>query len=97
MKHAGNAALDGIEPLLDALRGIDGMIEKKRGVFYRRAQAFLHFHEDPAGMFADLRVPPGVRTEEPPDADGWVRLPASTVRERRTLVGVVRRALKAPQ
>ena len=31
-------------------------MEKKRGVFYRRSRAFLHFHEDPAGLFADVRL-----------------------------------------
>ena len=24
-------------------------------MFYRRSKAFLHFHEDPAGLFADVR------------------------------------------
>jgi hypothetical protein len=31
------------------------MIEKKRGVFYFKSRSFLHFHEDPKGLFADLR------------------------------------------
>jgi hypothetical protein len=30
--------------------------EKKRGVFYLGSRAFLHFHEDPAGLFADVRL-----------------------------------------
>jgi len=25
-------------------------------VFYRGGKAFLHFHEDPAGLFADARL-----------------------------------------
>lgn len=33
-----------------------GLFERSRGVFYRRARAFLHFHEDPTGLFADVRV-----------------------------------------
>ena len=36
---------------------LPGLIEKKRGVFYRKSRAFLHFHEDPKGMFADLSDP----------------------------------------
>jgi hypothetical protein len=32
-----------------------GLVERKRAIFYRGTTAFLHFHEDPAGMFADLR------------------------------------------
>jgi hypothetical protein len=55
MKHAGPQTLEAIEPLLEKLRTILGLVERKRGIFYRGATAFLHFHEDPAGMFADLR------------------------------------------
>jgi len=56
MKHAGSDALDRLEPVLGELRKIDGLREKKRGLFYRGSTAFLHFHEDPAGFFADMRV-----------------------------------------
>jgi hypothetical protein len=59
MKHAGPQALEALEPLLEKLRTIlrtvPSVVERKRGIFYRGATAFLHFHEDPAGMFADLR------------------------------------------
>lgn len=60
MKHAGQDALDQLEPLLAQLRPLPGMVEKKRGVFYRKSKAFLHFHEDPKGLFADLRDAAGV-------------------------------------
>ena len=56
MRHATTAALDELEPLLCRLRQLDGLIEKKRGVFYRRGKAFLHFHEDPSGLHADVRL-----------------------------------------
>lgn len=55
MKHATAAALDRLEPVLAELRRLDGLKEKSRGVFYRASKAFLHFHEDPAGLFADVR------------------------------------------
>lgn len=55
MKHAGEAALDQLEALLAELRALPGPVEKKRGVFYLKSKAFLHFHEDPAGLFADVR------------------------------------------
>ena len=55
MKHATAAALDRLEPLLAALRTLPGLREKSRGVFYRKSGAFLHFHEDPKGLFADIR------------------------------------------
>ena len=55
MRHARPEDLDRLEGLLVQLRTLPGMVEKKRGVFYFRARSFLHFHEDPKGMFADLR------------------------------------------
>jgi hypothetical protein len=62
MKHAGPAALAGLAGLIEQIRR-PGLVEKKTGVFYRKGQAFLHFHEDPAGMFVDIRT-----------GDGWLRL-----------------------
>ena len=82
MKHATDVALDGLEPLLARLRKLDGLTERKRGVFYRRSQAFLHFHEDPAGFFADVRT-----------GDGWVRFAATTAREQSALVKAAAREL----
>ena len=55
MKHATAAALDRLEPLLAELRSLEGLAERTRGVFYRKGRAFLHFHEDAGGLFADLR------------------------------------------
>lgn len=55
MKHAGAQALDQLEPLLARIRALPGMVEKSRGIFYRKSKAFLHFHEDPKGLFADVR------------------------------------------
>ena len=55
MRHARDEDLDRVEALLGQLRTLPGMIEKKRGVFYFKTRAFLHFHEDPKGMFADIR------------------------------------------
>ena len=58
MKHAGPQALDALEPILREIRRleIEGLTEKKRGTFYYRGNAMLHFHEDPAGFFADLKI-----------------------------------------
>jgi hypothetical protein len=55
MRHASAAALDRIETLLAQVRATGLLREKSRGVFYLRSRAFLHFHEDPAGIFADVR------------------------------------------
>jgi hypothetical protein len=75
MKHAGPVALDALEPLCAALRKHAALTERKRGVFYRRSAAFCHFHEDPAGFFADVRAP-----------DAWRRYPVTTPAERRAFL-----------
>ncbi len=75
MRHAGDADLDPIEPVLAALRRLEGLEERKRGIFYRGRTAFLHFHADPAGLFADLKM-----------GGGWRRLRVVTRTERARLV-----------
>jgi len=82
VKHVGSRSLDRLEPLLGELRGLEGLREKKRGVFYRKSRAFLHFHEDPNGLFADVRL-----------ADDFERLRVTTRAEQRELVRRLRGAL----
>ena len=74
MKHATAASLDRLEPLLAEIRGFAWLKEKSRGVFYRGSRATLHFHEDPLGLFADLR------------AEDWQRFPVDTQAEREALL-----------
>ncbi len=56
MKHAGAETVARLEPLLKGVRGLAGLRERRPGTFYRGSRAFLHFHEDAAGDFADLKV-----------------------------------------
>lgn len=56
MKHAGLKALSTIPALLAAIRRYPALTEKRPGIFYLKSGAFLHFHEDPAGLFADVKV-----------------------------------------
>jgi hypothetical protein len=84
VRHATPAALDRLEPLLAELRDVEGLREKKRGTFYRGSSAFLHFHEDPAGLFADARLA----------GTDFTRLRVSTAAEQRALLAAVRRALR---
>ena len=86
MKHAGPAALDALEDLLERIRRFEGLKEKKRGTFYGKACALLHFHEDPAGLFADLRA--GI---------DWKRFPVNTRAERKTLLDHVERVVRSQQ
>jgi N-acetylglutamate synthase-like GNAT family acetyltransferase len=83
VRHARDEDLDRIEPLLAQLRSLDGLIEKKRGAFYRGSRAFLHFHEDHGDTYADVRL----------SGDAFERTRATTKAEQRALVAAVRRAL----
>jgi hypothetical protein len=83
MRHARDADLDRIEPLLAQLRALDGLTEKSRGVFYLRSQACLHFHADGDDTYADVRI----------GTAGFERMRATTKAEQRSLVAVVKRAL----
>ena len=56
MKHASLETLRRLEPLLARIRALDGLVERKPGIFYRKSSAFLHFHEDDAGLFADAKL-----------------------------------------
>ena len=76
MRHATDAALDRLEELLRQVRRCcPGLTERKRGSFYRGGRAWLHFHEDPAGLFADLKA-----------ADAWSRFPVNSAGERASLL-----------
>jgi hypothetical protein len=83
MRHAGPAALDRLEPLLDQIRALGVLRERKRGAFYRGAAGWLHFHEDPAGLFADLKI-----------AGEFRRFPVNTAVERAALLRRTRVGLK---
>ena len=78
MKHAGPAALDALEPLLERVRALPGLKEKARGAFYRKSRAVLHFHEDPAGLLADVRLSGDdftrMRVTDPAEQEALMRL-----------------------
>lgn|SRR5919108_643730 len=56
MKHPGKDTLGKLVPLLIELRKRSSLREKGVGVFYLKSKPFLHFHDDPAGIFADVKV-----------------------------------------
>jgi hypothetical protein len=82
VKHAGAAALQGLSDLLEQIRIKQGLKEKKLGIFYRKSKSFLHFHEDPAGLFADLSV-----------GTDFDRYPVNTKKQWKTLLTAIDRAL----
>ena len=85
MRHATPQTLGTITDLLTQLRGIDGIVEKRPGAFSRGSRAFLHFHEDPTGMYADVRL-----------GDEFERFRVTTRREQQALVSRIRTELKRP-
>lgn len=85
MKRASGESLVALEALLRELRSLAGVTERKPGIFYRQGGAFLHFHEDPAGLFADVKL----------DGAAFSRWPVNTEDERALLLTQVRWALVA--
>lgn len=87
MMHASETTLLHYSALLTSLRKIDGLSEKRPGVFYRKSKAFLHFHEDPTGLYADLRL--NVDEE-------FVRTRVESKAEQLTFIATITTALTAP-
>jgi hypothetical protein len=82
VKHATPATLDTIEPLLAGIRKVGALRERRRGIFYLKSIAYLHFHEDPAGLFADVKL-----------GGAWKRLDVTKGDAKRALLASVRRDL----
>ena len=53
--------------------------ERRPGTFYFRSMAFLHFHEDPEGLFADAKL----------NLLEFERTPVDTEEEQAALLGAV--------
>ncbi|MBD1842581.1 hypothetical protein H6F89_03960 [Cyanobacteria bacterium FACHB-63] len=60
------------------IRQYQSLKEKKRGIFYWKSNAFLHFHQDQDQLFADLRT-----------GSDWKRFPVSTQLEQETFLAQV--------
>jgi hypothetical protein len=86
MKHAGPASLAQLAPLLERIRALGHLTERKPGTFYRRSSAFLHFHEDPTGLFADLKT----------DGKAFTRFAVNGPAEQEALVALVAGAMPGP-
>jgi hypothetical protein len=83
VKHADVRALEAVSDLIENLRRRSDLVEKKLGIFYTKGRAFLHFHKDPAGFFADLR-----------EGDEWQRYPVNDPDECTRLLATVDRTLE---
>ena len=83
MRHATEEDLDRLDALLERIRAIAGLTEKKRGVFYWKSKAFLHFHDHDGVPYADVRLGDG-------DFD---RFPIAGALQQSRLVTAIRRRL----
>ena len=82
MKHATPGTIDSLTAMLDVVRQRPELTERKHGTFYKKSSAFLHFHEDPAGIFADVKGP-----------DGWERMQVDALEGSRELLTRVEQLL----
>ncbi|HET7792303.1 MAG TPA: hypothetical protein VFL64_02865 [Rhizobacter sp.] len=85
MKHASPATIAKLGLLLVRIRNAGRLTERKPGTFYLGPKAFLHFHEDPAGLFADVKL----------DLAGFTRFAVNTRAEQDALVHAVSQALSS--
>ena len=83
MEHADAATLDTLEELLGAIRERDGVRDRRRGYFYHKGRALVHFHQDPAGLYADLH-----------DGSEWYRLRVSEPEERKRFLAALDEAVQ---
>ncbi|MEM6253014.1 MAG: hypothetical protein AAF821_08835 [Cyanobacteria bacterium P01_D01_bin.156] len=79
MKHASEQTIAGLAPLLEKVRLLPGLKEKKLGIFYRKSRAFLHFHEENSDVYADVRL-------QEPD---FQRFPVTTPEDQSTFLSAV--------
>ena len=84
MKHATSEALESIDSLLRQLRGRLHLTERTPGCFYLKSKAFLHFHHDPSGIYADVKR----------DTAGFSRMRCTSREDQRQLIQCVDRALR---
>jgi N-acetylglutamate synthase-like GNAT family acetyltransferase len=80
MRHATSDDLVAIAPLIAELRSVSGLVERSPGTFYRRSRAFLHFHADQSGMYADIRL----------QGDDFERVPVISSADQKALLRQVR-------
>ena len=83
MRHARPEDLVTIEPLLEQLRTLDGLVERTPGSFYRGSKGFLHFHVDDDEFYCDVKL----------SGPTFERVRATTRGEQRKLLTAVRRTL----
>jgi len=85
VKHAGAETIQRLSGLLTELRQRPLLKEKAPGTFYVKSKAFLHFHDDAAGIFADVKL----------DLQNYSRIRVNTEAEQTALLKKIDRCLAA--
>jgi len=83
MKHASRETLRGLNTLLKSIRKFSKLKERSLGIFYFKSNAFLHFHEDSSGSYADLK-----------HGKAWKRFRVNSSVERKALMVAISEQLK---
>jgi hypothetical protein len=84
MRHATPDDLEQLGDLLEDLRALPAVVERRPGTFYLRSRALFHFHHDPSGMYVDARLGDG----------DFERQRVTTAKEQAQFLRQVRRALR---
>lgn len=79
MKHARPETLSTLEPMLRQLRKDSTLVERTSGCFYRKSKAFLHFHEDASGTYADVKL----------NGENFIRIRVSTSQEQARFLALI--------
>jgi hypothetical protein len=79
-----STTMDCLAPLLAVLRGYSVLREIRPAVFQLDSRDFIHFHEGPDGISADVRL-----------STGQVRMPVTTPPEQSELLGRIEDTLSA--
>jgi hypothetical protein len=87
VKHAGAETIKRLEGILTELRQRTLLKEKTPGTFYVKSKAFLHFHEDTTGIFADVKL----------DLQDYSRYRISTAAEQAALLKKIDKCLAEQQ
>lgn len=87
MRHITPERLSDVALLVEEVRKVDGLTEKKPGTFYKKSSGFLHFHEHGADIYADVKL----------DGVAFERRRVTTKAEQRILAREIRSALAKPR
>ena len=81
MRHETNATL---EMLLNFLRSYKILSEVKPTNFHLNGKGFIHFHDEPDGLWADIFL-----------SKGRLRMPANTASEQADVIGTIETTLES--